>query len=303
MDREQINFDMVLGNLESVTGSSPTTMDTDSMDIDSSPSTTPDIEVTSNNAPPPPPSFTLFHKLPKHIRLLIWTFALPAPRTRFVEMYAYSSDTFMPQKIRYIPPLPTLFSTTRESRKASVAHEGGELTHFLPPPFSLQRSKTAPQTGGLFYFNFSLDILFLSSRFRDPANENRTLETYRLQEFASALPAHYVARLRRVLVTYSALDSYEKIGPVLRAYAGLETLYVGMLDLWSSKAVARVLRRGKPAVGCVAGRIRRVVEETEAEETEDEEESEEEVKKRMEVRARRRIVEVEARPDEGVLTE
>lgn len=99
-------------------------------------------------------------------------------------------------------------------------------------------------------------------------------------------------------MTYSSLDSYERIGGVFRCFAGLEVFYVAMMDWWSGKSVKRRLRKGCPKAGVEAGRIKSAVEEVEAEETDDDEEDQGERDERLRVRGVRRIVEVELRLDE-----
>ncbi|KAF1844906.1 uncharacterized protein K460DRAFT_365852 [Cucurbitaria berberidis CBS 394.84] len=137
--------------------------------------------------------------------------------------------------------------------------------------------------------------MFLSSRFTAACN---TAETFRLRELSSLLPLRFINRIRRLLVTYSGLDTYTRIGPVMRPYASLEVLYIGMVDWWSNRMVKRLVRKGNPKTGSVAQKIADVVAETEAEETDDDEETEEHLSKRVAVRERRRIVEVEVRLDE-----
>lgn len=222
----------------------------------------------------------------------IWSLAVPKPRTRFVELHGYDSFGSMP-RTRYIPSLPALFSVSREARKASIANEGGELIHFTGNPSLIPNKATVVNVN--FYLNFNTDIMFLSSRFT--ATDDST-ESYRLRELSFILPLRFLSRIRRLVVTYSGLDTYDLIGPLLRLYAGLEVLYIGMMDWWSNETVKQQLQRGYPVVGAVADKIQTVVQEVEAEETDDDEEPYEHVQKRLAVRARRRILEVEVRLDE-----
>ncbi|KAL6708254.1 hypothetical protein ACN47E_003178 [Coniothyrium glycines] len=235
--------------------------------------------------------FNRFKELPSHLRKHIWSLASPAPRTRFLEIYHYDTSTFT-SKIRYIPNLPALFHACQESRRVSIEHEGGALVHFNASPYSFARKATDAR----FYFNFDRDIVFLSSRFLPTSS---TTETYRLRDLASILPTALIPRVRRLLITYSGLDSYECIGPLFRPFAGLEVVYIGMMDWWSHKTTMRMLRKNIPASGTVAAKISRVLADTEAEETDDDEETNEELQTRISARARRRIVEVETRLDEG----
>ncbi|KAH7372002.1 hypothetical protein BKA66DRAFT_423266 [Pyrenochaeta sp. MPI-SDFR-AT-0127] len=230
-------------------------------------------------------TFHSFVHLPPNLRADIWALVAPQPRTRFLELYEYDMDHDR-FKFRYIPPLPALFHTTHESRRRCMNMEGGEKIHFYGKPQSRPNC---------LYFNFSRDIIFLSSRF---TREEGTSETFRLQELAVITPKPFLGRFARILVTYSGCDSYEDIGSVLRPYASLETLYIGMMDWWSSRIAKRRVRKGNPATGTVASKIEEVLGKTEAEETDDDEESNEQLDLRAAVSKRRRIVEVEVRLDE-----
>ncbi|CAO2648253.1 Nn.00g075200.m01.CDS01 [Neocucurbitaria sp. VM-36] len=263
----------------------------DAMDIETTPATTPTItqhaEKLLNNTGTTLNTFHPFPRLDAALRKRIWTLALPSPRTRFLELHSYNSIDYTP-KIRYIPPLPPLFHASHESRALIIASEGGSIIQFTR---STSTSKDLVTLSC--YFNFSHDILFLSSRFTAACN---TTETSRLHTLSAILPS---ARLiQRLLITYSGFDDYSHIGPVMRPYAALEVLYIGMVDGWSNRAVRRMVRRGVPKRGVVAGKIEEVVRETEAEETDDDEESEEMLGRRVGVRERRRILEVEVRLDE-----
>lgn len=259
------------------------------MDVDSTPPTSSSLTPTTTSehslysTGSALKTFYPFPRLTPALRQRIWALAVPEPRTRFVELYRYKDNHYMP-RIRYIPPLPAVFHATPESRQVSIEIDGGETIHF-----------TDNQQAAQCYFNFSRDIVFLSSRF---AGKSGTTETYRLRELSLIMPLRFLCRLTRILVTYSGLDSYERIGPILRPYARLEALYIGMMDWWSSRIVKRLLRKGNPAPGTVATKIAQVVANTEAEETDDDEETHEQFEKRLAVRQRRRIVEVEVRLDE-----
>ncbi|KAF2626999.1 hypothetical protein BU25DRAFT_421917 [Macroventuria anomochaeta] len=229
-------------------------------------------------------TFHPFPKLPANLRALISNLAAPAPRTRFVELYGYSAPTYTP-KIRYIPRLPPLFHTSRETRNFSITHEGGTLVHF----FATEKEDKK------FYVNFSQDIIFLSSRFTP---SGKSTETSRLRKLSSLLKPSFLSRVCKIVVTYSSLDDYAAVGKVLLDYVGLETLYVAMCDWWSERSVKMRLRRGRPIVGYVMWKIEAEMRIAEGEETEDEEESREEIEERMEIRRKRRVLECELRLDE-----
>lgn len=231
-------------------------------------------------------TFPLFPKLPVSLRARILSYAAPGPRTRFLELFGYEAPTYTP-KIRYIPPLPTFFHVSRETRHFSICHEGGSLIHFFAREIE----------GRKFYFNFANDIVFLSSRFT-PAG--KSTETFRLRELSTLLAPPFLSRLRRVVVTYSGRDDYAAIGGVVRPYVCLETLYVAMSDWWSERGVRTRLRNGKPPAGYVAWSVERVMREADAEEADDEGESDGENEGKMQVRLRRRVVECELRLDEEV---
>ncbi|KAF9700997.1 hypothetical protein EKO04_000429 [Ascochyta lentis] len=229
-------------------------------------------------------AFHAFLQLPTNLRARILQLAAPEPRTRFVEIYNYEAPTYTP-RLRYVPQLPPLFHASRETRTFSIVHEGGELIHFLTPATEKRR----------FYFNFARDIVFLSSRFTP---SGCSTETFRLRELYTLLPPSFMKKLHRVVVTYSSLDDFKAIGRVLCSYVALETLYVGMSDWWSDRSVKTRLRRGRPQVEYVAGKVEGSLKLAEAEETDDESESDEEWEARLEIRKRRRVVECELRLDE-----
>jgi hypothetical protein len=281
-------------HLDAMQLDSPASSFSSTMDIDSpnQATNTPSSQTDTTNGPTSAllystghdlKAFHLFPYLKPSLRAHIWLLASPAPRTHFLELYGHTHFTTAP-KIRYIPPLPPLFHTSRESRTLTIAHQGGELVRLTSAPPSPP-----------FYFHPARDILFLSSRF---APGQTSTETLRLRALAALLPAPVRARLRRVVVTYSGVDSYEHIGPVFRAFARLEICYLAIVDWWSGTTLRRRVRRGRPKAGNVAERIARAVERAEEEETDDEEESGEEWVARVGKRAERRIVECELRLDE-----
>ncbi|KAJ4369620.1 hypothetical protein N0V83_005382 [Neocucurbitaria cava] len=240
---------------------------------------------------------TTFHPFPRltaTLRARIWTLALPLPRTRFLEIHGYNTIDFTP-KIRYIPALPPLFHTSHESRALSIASEGGSGGSTL----RFTRSSATKKVGAAVttmscYFNFSRCVIYLSTRFTPACN---TTETFRLHTLATMLPKSAARKIQRLLVTYSGFDDYSRIGPVMRPYANLEVMYIGMVDRWSNRVVRRMVVKGSPEKGVVAGKIEGVVRATEAEETDDDEESDELLGRRVRVRERRRILEVDARLD------
>jgi hypothetical protein len=244
--------------------------------------------------------FYHFTNLPLKIRSLVWSFAAPAPRTRFLELHTYNTIDHIP-RLRYIPPLPPLFSTNQEARNFSIANEGGEIVTFTSSIFTalfsfhgrkIAEAKDEEEKEKGFYFNFNLDIIWLSARFTAACN---TTETLRLTTLSSILPPTSLSRIQRVLVSYSGLDSYAVIGPALRPYAHLETLYLCMNDVRIQENVKALFRKGIPAEGVTLRKLRRMVEQAEAEETDDDEESEEMTKKRLASRARRRMLEVDSK--------
>jgi hypothetical protein len=262
------------------------------------PTIDPDADPTDTTGEPLT-SFHHFARLPPKIRELIWSLAAPESRTRFLELHTHSNLDHLP-RLRYTPPLPPLFSTSRESRNLSIAHEGGEIITFssadLTALFSFHGRKISDnpdaKTEVGFYFNFNRDIIWLGNRFTAACN---TTETSRLSTLSSILPLPYLSRMKKLLITYSGLDSYRSIGPTMRPYAGLETLYVSMWDKGSKEKVRKMLGYGVPDVGVTARRIDELICQTEDEETDDDEETEEAASRRLAVRARRRILEVEVR--------
>jgi len=242
------------------------------------------------------PTFT---GLPSTIRALIWSYAAPAPRTRFLELHTYNTIDHIP-RLRYIPPLPPLFSTNQEARNFIIAHEGGELVSFTSENFTALFSFHGRKIGGeenekKFYFNFDRDIIWLSARFTAACN---TTETVRLQTLSSILPSASLSRIQRLVISYSGLDSYALIGPYLRPFARLGTLYLCMNDARIKDNVKRLLKKGCPADGVTADKLRNMIEQTEADETDDDEESEDLTTERLAVRARRGVLEVYLRLEE-----
>lgn len=244
--------------------------------------------------------FRYFANLPFKIRSRIWSFAVPAPRTRFLELHTYNTINHIP-RLRYIPPLPPLFSTNQEARNSSIANEGGEIVTFTSSTFtalfSFHGRKISEAQDGEdkekgFYVNFNRDVIWLSARFTAACN---TTETLRLTTLSSLLPPASLSRIRRLLISYSGLDSYAHLGPALRPYTRLETLYLCMNDVRIQEHVKALLRKGIPAEGVTARILKRMVEQAEAEETDDDEESEEMVRKRLAVRAKRRVLEVDSK--------
>jgi hypothetical protein len=243
-------------------------------------------------------TFPYFAGLPSKVRSLIWSFADPTPRTRVLELHTYNTIDHIP-RLRYIPPLPPFFSTNQEARNFSIAHEGGEIIAFTTDTFTALFSfhgRMISKVGGEeegekgFYFNFNKDIIWLSARFTAACN---TTETCRLTTLSSILPPSTLSRIERLLVSYSGSDSYALIGPVLRPYAHLETLYICMNDERIKENVKKLLEKGVPSQGVTAEKVRRMVELAEYEETDDDEESEEVGKERLAVRAKRRVLEVD----------
>jgi len=251
---------------------------------------------TTTQTFPTTPKFT---GLPPAVRALIWSYAAPAPRTRFLELHTYNTIDHIP-RLRYIPPLPPLFSTNQEARNFSIAHEGGELVSFTSESFTALFSFHGRRIGGeenekKFYFNFDRDIIWLSARFTAACN---TTETVRLTTLSSILPSASLPRIQRLVISYSGLDSYALVGPYPRPFARLETLYLCMNDARIKENVNRLLKKGVPADGVTAEKLRSMIEQTEADETDDDEESEDLTTKRLNVRARRRVLEVYLRLEE-----
>ncbi|KAF2119162.1 hypothetical protein BDV96DRAFT_643309 [Lophiotrema nucula] len=230
-------------------------------------------------------SFHRFSELDKNLRLKIWALAAHPPRTHFIEIYHYTAAVYnISARLRYVPPLPSVFSATSESRQAVISAQGGEVISLVTRPHRTE-----------FYLNFQHDILFLSSRF---ASGLHASETYRLREMESLVPYPHLARLRRIVVTYSGVDDYSRIAFSMRWLKQLETLYVAMMDWWSKRTVTRLLRKGVPGQGTVAMKIERNLADLEGEETDDDSDKEEfgdsSVTKRNV-----RVVEVELRLEEG----
>ena len=251
---------------------------------------------TTTQTPATTPTFT---GLPPALRALIWSYAAPAPRTRFLELHTYNTIDHIP-RIRYIPPLPPLFSTNQEARNFSIALEGGELVNFTSENFTALFSFHGRKIGGeenekKFYFNFDRDIIWLSARFTAACN---TTETVRLTTLSSILPQASLSRIQRLVISYSGLDSYALIGPYLRPFEHLETLYLCMNDVRIKENVKKLLKKGVPADGVTAEKLRSRIEQTEADETDDDEESEDLATERLAVRARRRVLEVYLRLEE-----
>ncbi|KAL1795772.1 hypothetical protein ACET3X_005996 [Alternaria dauci] len=243
-------------------------------------------------------TFQYFADLPFNVRLLIWSFAAPAARTRFLELHTYNTIDHI-LRLRYIPPLPPLFSTNQEARSFSIAYEGGEIATFTSSTFTallsfhrrrIGEAEDEEEDGKGFYFNFNLDIIWLSARFTAACN---TTETVRLTTLSSILPPVSISRIQRLLISYSGNDLYSLIGPVLRPYAHLETLYLCMNDERIRENVKTLMRKGIPAEGTMARKLRIMIEQAEVEKTDDDEESDEFEKERLAARQWRRILEVD----------
>ncbi|KAG9195449.1 hypothetical protein G6011_00570 [Alternaria panax] len=222
-------------------------------------------------------TFYHFANLPSKVRSLIWSFAAPTPRTRFLELHTYNTIDHIP-RLRYIPLLPPLFSTNQEARNFSIKNEGGEIVKFTSATFTALFSFHGRKTSKAededdkekgFYFNFNRDIIWLSARFTAAWN---TTETFRLTTLSSILPAASLSQIQRLLISYSGLDTYALIGAVMRPYAHLETLYLCMNDVRIQESVKMLLKKGIPAEGATAWKLKSMVEQVEAEETDDDEE-------------------------------
>ncbi|KAH6868423.1 hypothetical protein BKA58DRAFT_402790 [Alternaria rosae] len=241
----------------------------------------------------PNPIKATFSGLPPAVRAGIWSYAAPTPRTCFLELHTYNTIDHVPC-LRYIPPLSSLFSTNQEARNFSIAHEGGELVNFTSETFtalfsSHGRKMSVENREKKFYFNFSRDIIWLSARFTAACN---TTETVRLTTLSSILPRASLSRIQRLVISYSGLDSYAFVGPYLRPFSHLETLYLCMNDVRIKENVKKLLKKGVPADSVTAEKLRNMVEQTEADETDDDEESEEVATERLATRAKRRVLEV-----------
>ncbi|KAI1516943.1 hypothetical protein L13192_06014 [Pyrenophora tritici-repentis] len=300
------NFDSSLDNSDNSSESS-----SESEDDGSGTSSNGSITLNQGNGqqtatPPttiPAPPATL-SRLPLHIQTQIWTLALPKPRTRILELHTYNTIDHLPRLI-YHPPLPSLFSVCRASRSLSITHDGGEIVTFTTPSSTLlfhsygettdtttTTDSTDPNTSPSpsFYLKPTLTILFLPARFTASC---RTPETARLRTLTTLFHPNLLSRLSRLLISFSGTDNFSAIGPVLRPYARLETLYLCMNDLRVDMRVRRLVRQGFWGRDLFAARIARVLRETEDEETDDESEGVEVARVREEVRERRRVVEVD----------
>jgi hypothetical protein len=121
--------------------------------------------------------FTKFKDLPKEIRLLIWTFALPGPRVVYLKQYALAADVAMVRDIRAgnivgttsldgikddrggLDSLWGFRSPTPIPALLLACHESFEVAS---RSYSRQFSALGaiPQT----YFDFDRDILFIDTR-------------------------------------------------------------------------------------------------------------------------------------------
>lgn len=132
--------------------------------------------------------------------------------------------------------------------------------------------------------------MFLSSRF---IAGHISTETTRLHELGTLLPAPVAARVQYIVVTYSASDSYECIGPTLRPFAGLQVLSLAITDPWNGPTTKWRVFRESSLNGVMADKIKTEVAKTEAGDTEDDEEVDELRTARLNVRLHRKIVEYE----------
>ncbi|KAF1923723.1 uncharacterized protein M421DRAFT_304429 [Didymella exigua CBS 183.55] len=200
-------------------------------------------------------SFHLFSKLPGNLRALVLSHAVPTPRTRFIELYGFTSPSYNP-RVRCVPRLPPLFVVSRETRNFSIVHENGTLVHL----FAISKAQN------MFYINFERDIIFLSSRFTPSGNST---ETSRLRELSSLQNPIFLSQGRKIIVTQSSLDDFESVGGTLLDFVGSEKLYVAMYHCWSDKAVRTRLRQGRPVDGYVKFKIAAEMRVAESDETKD----------------------------------
>ncbi|KAF2855140.1 hypothetical protein T440DRAFT_464437 [Plenodomus tracheiphilus IPT5] len=159
--------------------------------------------------------------LPEQIRIMIYTLAAPHPQPRILELHTYN-DTNYTTNLQYHPPLPSLFSVCREARRAAMAKAGGEILHFTG---DMARFHDTAVRGTAFYFNFSTDTLFLGKRFTAARN---TTETARLRDLLRMLRRPVLARVERLLLTYSGRDRYADFGRLVGSFEKLKMLCVGV---------------------------------------------------------------------------
>lgn len=177
-----------------------------------------DSDITKDDTPNPAVKSASFPGLPFELRKTIWHLAMPPPRTHFVEVYGYCRVSGEAPQIRYIPPLPALFHTTRESRRLSIRRGGGEMIRFRD---DYDRA---------FYFSFGTDVMFLSSRFL--WNQGSS-ETERLRLLGELLAVRDVARVQRVVVTFAATDDCALVGQACRPFKGIRKVYLAKQDRYS----------------------------------------------------------------------
>jgi hypothetical protein len=148
-------------------------------------------------------------------------------------------------RVRYWPPLPSLFYTTSESRAAIIAAQGGSFIN------TFATNPHIPDSNVKLYLNFDMDILFLSSRF---VMGKTTTETVRFRLLREMVDSTDLQRIRRVVVTFSGKDRYAELADEMGWFWRLEVLYLLMRDPWSGTAHHKSLRY-RP--GVIANRIRR----------------------------------------------
>ncbi|KAI8943634.1 hypothetical protein NX059_001619 [Plenodomus lindquistii] len=167
-----------------------------------------------------------FFRLPEKIRVRIYALAAP-PRARVIELHDYNTNDFTP-RIQYYPPLAALFSVCYESRQELKQNEGGEIVHFTGDPCF----GDGAVRGGTLYISFTKDTVFLGTRSTAACD---TTETSRMAMLKQILKPIYLARIERLLVTYSGRDSYDKIGILFAPLKKLRIFYIGMQDEYSSR--------------------------------------------------------------------
>lgn len=237
-----------------------------------------------------PDTFPLFSALPQKVQDRIFELAAESEpaRTRFVEVYN-CTKAYQPFRIRYIPPLPPLFHATRTSRAAIIKSQGGTViqTEYNSDPSA-------------FYFNFALDILFLSSRFKAGTAQNadgkskssfhvNSTESDRFLFLWEAFPVEVLGQFQRVAVTFSGMDNYHHLANYMRCLTGMRTCYIVMRDRWPSKISQTMITAGLIREGLIGYMLRRQLAKMEARNELPEGRREE----LLRLREMRRVVEVE----------
>ncbi|OAL52346.1 hypothetical protein IQ07DRAFT_368806 [Pyrenochaeta sp. DS3sAY3a] len=146
-------------------------------------------------------------KLPKEIRLQIWTLAYfsQAPRLVAIETHQHdefhSKDTFCP---RYSPtPAPTVFNICQESR-AEAHFQALKAGHVVRLPYA-----ASPDFFSDFYFRWDVDILFLSTTGPRVGHLDDSFEVGLLAHFREASAGTPTATaLRNVSITDPDWTSY-----------------------------------------------------------------------------------------------